>query len=1034
MRPIAIPISFGLPVVVVALLVATLAGVAGNLPRAHAQAACTSICYVSTSGSDSSDGASPTTPLRTIGAALAAVSAGGTIRVAAGTYTESIAITKAVTIEGADPGADAEGAPLAPLVIVRASTTDVVTITGPVDGVSLRNLRLTNGRDAVHLVGVGAPAIKNVALTNVEALGNSRHGIYGLFGVSDSIQNISVANSRLIGSRANGACQASADSSGVLLDGGLKDNLSISRSTINGYCAVGINLAAGVAQSLNLFSNSLNDNGSAGILVQGLRSPGHSLINANRLQNNGRIGIELTNPEGNGRDDGSDGLVVLNNFVGLTENYTANGEQRDWVGIAVIRRDVSAAYGHPDTPRGIVVRDNYVIGFQRAAGATNNGIGIVIEGVGIRAYRNSFQKNDVGLQIQAGNEGYPGNSTDAPGTNTLFYDRGNSPATCVSIGETNIYYDNVPIRTRAVGPAVEGAVVNLNKAEPYCSIQAALASTSTTDGDVLLIGPGVFREQITITKTVELRGMIFEQPFAERIALLEANGGKPYATESQIAAPATYAGGPLITVAASGAKLNGIAIDGAHAPAPPVGVAVSGTGVSFSVFGTIIVDAQTAGIALNGGSGLSLSNSYFALPAGSKGITLTNLTGPASLEAVQIVARPGVAGEANTYGLEVRDTASAVSALGLSIGQKGGTLARGVSLENVGDTQIISSTLGRSLIGVRQSGTTAGTKSLSIEGSSIGGGGEGLQVNGATAQATLTRVAFAGQSGNYIRLVSSPLDVDARTATFEGVAGSDLTAEQFATVAGKIVDKSDDPTLGQVLLSDPRLLAAPDSLRFNAAIVIGDPVGRSLTVSNAPAASRSLNWSLATSYGAGASGWLSCAPLSGTLAPGASAQVNCSASITGLSVGKYQATVTVSSDTPGVLDSPRTIPVSLNLTQNPLPAVFVTPATGSTIDFGPVKWGVPGERVVRFVNEGTADLTVGVQGALAAPFALSAAGPFVLAPEQALDLRVTCAPTRRQVYGATIAFSTNDPEQTALNYTLSCTGDINEASLPFVVR
>ncbi|HMQ30457.1 MAG TPA: choice-of-anchor D domain-containing protein [Chloroflexaceae bacterium] len=1037
MRPTRVYAPIGLPLMALAMLLASVAALAWQQAPAYAQASCTTLCYVSPSGNDSSNGASPATPLRTIGAALTAVSPGGTIRVAAGTYNESLAISKAVTVEGANPGVDAEGKPRAPVVIVRAAgaTADVVTIAGPVQGVTLRNLRLTNGRDAVLLTGAGAPAISNVALENIEAVANSRHGLYGLFGAADSVRNISVVHSRFTGSRAGGACGATPGANGVLLAGGLKDTITISRSSIDRYCAAGINLGDGVAQRLELTYNTLNDNGVAGILVQGLRSPGRSAIDFNRLLDNGRIGIELRNPAGNGRDDDAEGVVVLNNFVGLNEGYTANGEQRDWVGIAVIRRDVSPAYGHPDTPRGIVVRDNYVIGYQRAPGSTNNGIGIVIEGIAIRAYRNSFQKNDVGLQIQAGNQGYPGNSLDEPGTNTLYYDRGNSPSTCVSIGETNIYYDNVPIRTRVVGPAEEGAVVNLTKEQFHCSIAAALAAPTTTDGDVLLVGPGVYREQVTLAKAVELRGMIYQQAMAERIQLLEENGGKPYATETTLAAPATYAGGPLVNVTAAGARINGIAIDAAApAPSPRVAVAIGGTADGLAVRNTIVVDAQVAAIALDGGSDFSVSNSFLALPAGGKGLSLANLTGPAGVADLLIEARAGVAAAANTYGLEVRDAAGALTVEGLTIGQKGGTLNRGVSLENVASALIRGSSINRSQLGVRHSSATAGLKSLRLEDSSLSGGVDGLHVIGADAQAALKSVAFAGQSGNYIMLVGSPRNIDARTATFAGLAGRVMTSAQYAAVAAKIVDKNDDPALGQVLLSDPRLLVVPDSLRFNAALTIGDPVARTLTVSNSAAASGPLSWDLAIGYGAGASGWLGCAPLSGTLNPGASAQVNCSASIAGRGVGTYTATATVSSNTPGVLDSPKAVPVTLRVTQNPEPAVFATPASGSTINFGPVRRGETGRQSVRLVNEGTASLSVSVQGALAAPFGLAAGGPFTIAPEQEVVVQVTCAPTRRQIYSANLRLTTNDPTQPALSYPLACSGDVSQLYLPFINR
>jgi hypothetical protein len=64
---------------------------------------CTTTCYVATTGSDSNTGG-PTDPFLTITAALAQVDAEGTVVIAAGSYTEAVVISKAVTIQGA--GAD----------------------------------------------------------------------------------------------------------------------------------------------------------------------------------------------------------------------------------------------------------------------------------------------------------------------------------------------------------------------------------------------------------------------------------------------------------------------------------------------------------------------------------------------------------------------------------------------------------------------------------------------------------------------------------------------------------------------------------------------------------------------------------------------------------------------------------------------------------------------------------------------------------------------------------------------------------------
>src|SRR5450631_1728300 len=93
-RLLAFLAAFGL----IAGLFTVTAGVALAAP------ACGAHCYVSNTGNDTNDGATPGTSLLHINAGIAAVTAGGTVTVAAGTYPEFVQINKALTLEGANSG------------------------------------------------------------------------------------------------------------------------------------------------------------------------------------------------------------------------------------------------------------------------------------------------------------------------------------------------------------------------------------------------------------------------------------------------------------------------------------------------------------------------------------------------------------------------------------------------------------------------------------------------------------------------------------------------------------------------------------------------------------------------------------------------------------------------------------------------------------------------------------------------------------------------------------------------------------------
>jgi len=70
--------------------------------------ACTTTCYVSPTGDDSNSGAADS-PFATIQHAVDSVSPGGTVHVAAGTYSGAVHITQAVTLLGANAGLAATG-------------------------------------------------------------------------------------------------------------------------------------------------------------------------------------------------------------------------------------------------------------------------------------------------------------------------------------------------------------------------------------------------------------------------------------------------------------------------------------------------------------------------------------------------------------------------------------------------------------------------------------------------------------------------------------------------------------------------------------------------------------------------------------------------------------------------------------------------------------------------------------------------------------------------------------------------------------
>lgn len=120
----------------------------------------------------------------------------------------------------------------------------------------------------------------------------------------------------------------------------------------------------------------------------------------------------------------------------------------------------------------------------------------------------------------------------------------------------------------------------------------------------------------------------------------------------------------------------------------------------------------------------------------------------------------------------------------------------------------------------------------------------------------------------------------------------------------------------------PTLLVSRDSMTFGSILGDGNPPSQTFRISNTAAGT--LNWTASDD-----AEWLTCSPDAAT----GGAEVTVSADITGLTVGTYNATITVSD--PLAVDSPQTIAVTLNIknaseAEKPFGS-FDTPIDGSTV-------------------------------------------------------------------------------------------------------
>ncbi len=478
----------------------------------------------------------------------AATVAADVLRGGAGIYAENLVVNKpGLTLEGIRGATIIEGR-RGPATTPTSSTSPGVRFDNGITGTTLQDLTIRNF--ASHCV-LGALSNSDSIVRRIDALSCSATGPGGSiqFNGGTAIDHVTVADSLVDGGGVRG----------IVIWDGVKTDIAFTGNTVSniaGCC--GIELQDGAASGVRISGNVISNTGDNGIGAIGLTTgAGANIIAGNSITNAGRFGIEIKNPSGSGVDvpDASLGvdvdvlpdgaIVVANNSVTMTATAKAD----DVAGIAVMRRSKTAL--NADVPVGVIVRNNLVHGWSQPN--ANDGFGIVVEGLLSRVFGNTITGSDVAIQLQSGNDGYPGDSNQA--ATSPFFSRANSPTTCSFVGANSIDSAAVDGPTSLVSnPAnqnLQGSVQNLTTLERFCSIQAAIADADTQAGHIIEVAAGTYRENVTINKSVTVRGPMH--------ALTGFDPSRDGSSGEAILSPAT---GTALTLAANGAVFRGFTIKG----------------------------------------------------------------------------------------------------------------------------------------------------------------------------------------------------------------------------------------------------------------------------------------------------------------------------------------------------------------------------------------------------------------------------------------------------------------------------------------
>jgi hypothetical protein len=417
---------------------------AGTISSAQAQATAAALyvndgsqsgdVFTTAVGSDATGDGSAAAPFATVAQALAQAGTGTqTIFIDAGTYTERIVLSKAISLRGAGTAATLparatifEGG-LLPAATQTSEAGLRLAVGGGTSGQPLTIAGITfRGYDfGIQSEGSGPQAY--LLLEDVETTHNRRQGIF--WNSIAGVQHLTLRRVRAtytaegVNTTANGAGR------GFFLANGQKVAIVVENSVFSFNRRSGVDVNDGSVSDLTVRNCQFQQNeepalavlGAGGARVGGSYTGPAALIEGNSISTSVGSGLELKSCTGTGLGSGPGSLVVRGNTIvrpaGAPASLTA-----DKAGILFIDRDRNVIAGGGGITGDLVtggafIMGNTVRGFSADAASTapnNNGFGLVLEGANNKVFGNVVAQCQHAIQVQD----RPANSTGA----TPFFD------------------------------------------------------------------------------------------------------------------------------------------------------------------------------------------------------------------------------------------------------------------------------------------------------------------------------------------------------------------------------------------------------------------------------------------------------------------------------------------------------------------------------------------------------------------------------------------------------------------------------------
>jgi hypothetical protein len=161
--------------------------------------------------------------------------------------------------------------------------------------------------------------------------------------------------------------------------------------------------------------------------------------------------------------------------------------------------------------------------------------------------------------------------------------------------------------------------------------------------------------------------------------------------------------------------------------------------------------------------------------------------------------------------------------------------------------------------------------------------------------------------------------------------------------------------------------------------------------------------------------WLDADPVEGSVAAGASTDVEVTLNAAALYEGEYRGEIVVHSDDP--LSGSVTVPITLSVDGDP--EISAVPAA---LDFGDILLTLSDTLSLEVVNTGTDSLRVTEVEVVGSAFGVDSTLPFVIGPAESETLRVSFAPTVVGAASGSLELTSNDPAEPTFSVPLSGVG------------